>query len=199
MHLGMTIQFSTFFRFSMNLLCWKFLRGKNTTSFSCLRQVKNISSWLSSVLTWHRAIREGCCRKIWGWLLVGTEPIVINTVVYGAPINGRKSIRFTGDISPRYKWSYGPLFITATWRIIPVSKWLGSPPFISYKKAIWKGIARSLGDLRTMGINHLHCIHWGDPPSKWPKTNGFHWGEFKTLNKWSYFTLLGCPRKLVKG
>ncbi len=26
-----------------------------------------------------------------------------------------------------------------TWRIIPVSKWLGSPPFISHKKAIWKG------------------------------------------------------------
>ena len=25
------------------------------------------------------------------------------------------------------------------WRIIPVSKWLGSPPFMSHEKAIWKG------------------------------------------------------------
>ena len=32
---------------------------------------------------------------------------------------------------------YNP-YMTA-WRIILVSKWLGSPPFISHEKAIWKG------------------------------------------------------------
>ena len=44
-----------------------------------------------------------------------------------------------------------------TWRIIPVSKWLGSPPFISHKKAIWKGSHNPiLTGLRiTMVINHV--------------------------------------------
>ena len=28
---------------------------------------------------------------------------------------------------------------TATWRIIPLSMWLGPPPFISHGMAIWKG------------------------------------------------------------
>ncbi len=41
-------------------------------------------------------------------------------------------------------------FQVGTWRIIPVSKWLGSPPFISHKKAIWKG---------------NNPTNWDDPPS----------------------------------
>ena len=34
-------------------------------------------------------------------------------------------------------------------------KWLGSPPFISHKAAIWKGNNPTSGDLLTMVINHL--------------------------------------------
>ena len=36
-------------------------------------------------------------------------------------------------------------------------KWLGSPPFRSHEKAIWRRgpTTRSLGDLETMVINHL--------------------------------------------
>ena len=36
---------------------------------------------------------------------------------------------------------FGPIqfLMEGTWRIIPVSKWLGSPPFISHKKAVCKG------------------------------------------------------------
>ena len=42
-----------------------------------------------------------------------------------------------------------------TWRLIPVSKWLGSPPFISHEKAIWKGNAQILRGLTiTMVIIH---------------------------------------------
>ena len=37
-----------------------------------------------------------------------------------------------------------------TWRIIPVSKWLGSAPFISHEfSPFGRGITRSLGDLRS--------------------------------------------------
>ena len=44
-----------------------------------------------------------------------------------------------------------------TWRIIPVSKWLGSPPFISHEKAIWKGshVALLRGLTIKKVINHL--------------------------------------------
>ena len=42
----------------------------------------------------------------------------------------------------------------ATWRIIPVSKWLGSPPFISHLAHL-EGEYPYLGDLVTMVINHL--------------------------------------------
>ena len=43
-----------------------------------------------------------------------------------------------------------------TWMIITVSKWLGSPPYISHEKAIWKGnnFIR-LGNLQIMVINHI--------------------------------------------
>ena len=43
----------------------------------------------------------------------------------------------------------------ATWRIIPLSKWLGSPPFISHGKAILEGEQPYLGDLLTMVNNNL--------------------------------------------
>ena len=43
-----------------------------------------------------------------------------------------------------------------TWRIIPVSNWLGSPPFISHEQPIWKGKESLLRGLTiTMVINHL--------------------------------------------
>ena len=40
------------------------------------------------------------------------------------------------------------------WRIIPVSKWFGSPPFkfISHEKDTWKG--------NNMVINHLQVLGW---------------------------------------
>ena len=46
-----------------------------------------------------------------------------------------------------------------TWRIIPVGKWLGSPPFISHSGHL-EGKAPHLGDLRTMVINHLQVMGW---------------------------------------
>ncbi len=42
-----------------------------------------------------------------------------------------------------------------TWRIIPVSKWLGSPPFTS-NVGLSEGEEPYLGDLLTMVINHSH-------------------------------------------
>ena len=46
------------------------------------------------------------------------------------------------------------------WRIIPASKWLGSPPFISHEKATWKGNNPSWGDLLIMVIKHLQVLGW---------------------------------------
>ena len=44
-------------------------------------------------------------------------------------------------------------------------KWLGSPPFISHEKAIWKGQQPYLGDLPAMVIHHLtstpHLLRMG--------------------------------------
>ena len=46
--------------------------------------------------------------------------------------------------------------VTDSWRIIPLSKWLGSPRFTSHGKAIWKGNNPILRGLTiTMVINHL--------------------------------------------
>ena len=55
-------------------------------------------------------------------------------------------------IYPRapHSWLPGPkmaVCLRCAWRIIPLSKYLGSPPFISHEKAIW--------DLLTMVVNHL--------------------------------------------
>ncbi len=49
-----------------------------------------------------------------------------------------------------------------TWRIIPVSNWLGSHPFISHKKAICKGSHNPIlrGLMITMVINHLRYLGW---------------------------------------
>ena len=45
-------------------------------------------------------------------------------------------------------------------------KWLGSPPFISHGKAIWKGNNPILGGRKlTMVINHLQVMAWS---SKYP-------------------------------
>ena len=46
------------------------------------------------------------------------------------------------------------LFRVYTWRIIPISKWLGSPPFISHLGHL-EGEQPYLGDLLSMVINHL--------------------------------------------
>ena len=56
---------------------------------------------------------------------------------------------FTGHLSiPKDPWD--------DWRIIPLSKWLGSPPFISHGMAICKGNVAVLRGLTiTMVINHL--------------------------------------------
>ena len=48
---------------------------------------------------------------------------------------------------------------------MPLRKWLGSPPFISHKKANLKGNNPILTGLAfTMVIDHLRPS-WGDPPS----------------------------------
>ena len=49
-----------------------------------------------------------------------------------------------------------------TWRIIPVSNWLGSHPFISHKKAICTGSHNPIlrGLMITMVINHLRYLGW---------------------------------------
>ncbi len=41
--------------------------------------------------------------------------------------------------APPQKSDMEPQSRPHTWRIIPDSKWLGSPPFISHETAIWKG------------------------------------------------------------
>ena len=49
-----------------------------------------------------------------------------------------------------------------TWRIIPVSKWLGLPPFISHKKAMdGRGpkTTRSLGDVPPITMGQLTTYH----------------------------------------
>ncbi len=51
--------------------------------------------------------------------------------------------------------------VPSTWRIIPVTKWLGSPPFISHEKAVWKGSHNPI--LR--GLTITIVINWDDPPS----------------------------------
>ncbi len=45
--------------------------------------------------------------------------------------------------------------VGSAWRIIPFSKWLGSPPFISHE--VWPFVREQpqLGDVLTMVINHL--------------------------------------------
>ena len=43
---------------------------------------------------------------------------------------------------------------TSTWRIIPISKWLGSPLFISHLAHL-EGESSYIGNLLTMVINHL--------------------------------------------
>ncbi len=59
------------------------------------------------------------------------------------------------EVGPGYPFRKG----VPAWRTIPVSKWLGSPPFISHEWPFGRGpTTRSLGDLRspwTMVINHL--------------------------------------------
>ena len=47
------------------------------------------------------------------------------------------------------------------WRIIPFSKYLGSPPFISHKNAIWKGShnPRSWGQNRSPWLRSLLTSH----------------------------------------
>ena len=63
----------------------------------------------------------------------------------------------------------------STWRIIPVSKWLGSPPFISHKKAMnGRGpTTRSLGDLGSPWLltpKHVALIKGDQTPGspRWP-------------------------------
>ena len=53
----------------------------------------------------------------------------------------------------------------ATWRITPVSKWLGSPPFISHGvRPFRRGpITPGLWDLRWPWL--ITCKSWDDPPS----------------------------------
>ena len=47
-----------------------------------------------------------------------------------------------------------------SWRIIPFSKWLGSPIYKPWSSAIWKGshIALLKGDLPTVVISHLQVM-----------------------------------------
>ena len=55
-------------------------------------------------------------REVWGEKITG-NPCCIHKVVKNFELNRR----------------------LPAWRIIPVSKWLGSPLFVSHGKAIWKG------------------------------------------------------------
>ena len=60
-----------------------------------------------------------------------------------------------------------------TCRIIPFGKWLGSPPFISYEKAIWKENNPILrGQKLTNVINHLQVMGWS---SKYGEGGGWPW------------------------
>ena len=77
-----------------------------------------------------------------------------------------------------------------TWRLIPVSKWLGSPPFISHEKAIWKGNAQILRGLTiTMVIIHW-TKSWDDPPSRRYVNSLYHGGaimyslEIENFQNW---------------
>ena len=76
--------------------------------------------------------------------------------------------------------SYRTLTLTDTWRIIPFSKWLGSPPFISHEvRSFGMGpITRSLGD-----ENDLHglLITYPSPgsPSSKQRHNGGDHGLFR--------------------
>ncbi len=60
------------------------------------------------------------------------------------------------DSGPLPRWQVD------TWRIIPLSKKLGSPPFISHKKAIWKR-KKPVRGLTNHG--HEPLTNWDDPPS----------------------------------
>ena len=62
------------------------------------------------------------------------------------------------------------------WRIMPVSKWLGSPPFISHGKVIWKG---SHNPIRSPWLLTT-CKSWDDPPSGWGETCHTADGEQKS-------------------
>ena len=77
-----------------------------------------------------------------------------------------------------------------TWRIIPFSKWLGSPPFISHKKAIWKGSHNPI--LRGLTITMVtKYLYWDDPPSRDRKKELSPPRSFiqrKPLNTWDAMT-----------
>ena len=63
-----------------------------------------------------------------------------------------------------------------TWRIIPLSKWLGSPPFISHLGHLEGNNQILRGLTITMVINHLPPS-WHDPPSnlQGPPTKSLEW------------------------
>ena len=84
---------------------------------------------------------------------IGVITTIYNLIplIYRGPKNPVRPIYFRPFIGAKTARA-------ATWRIIPVSKWLGSPPFISHKKAIWNGNNPLRGQKLTMVINHLQVL-----------------------------------------
>ena len=87
----------------------------------------------------------------WAWPYVYNLPVVVQFLgsfptrnfrmffVVGFFGGGFTSYQEEGELKVRKVWSTWGAFWLSTWRIVPLSKWLGSPPFIRHGKAIWKG------------------------------------------------------------
>ena len=125
-----------------------------------------INGWHPKMKVWKEiwGVLENSKRGSWwghlGWGPLNNQPHIhlISRGYLLGPISPFKGLQQGGEIArgPHPKGTT----IFPTWRIIPVSKWLGSPPFISHKNAIWKGNKGSHNPILsgltiTMVINHV--------------------------------------------
>ena len=72
------------------------------------------------------------------------------------PYQGKQMVFISPDHKASYFWG-GGMSGGATWRIIPLSKWLGSPPLPFF----WRGSQPQLGNLlNDMVANYLQVLEW---------------------------------------
>ena len=128
-------------------------RGENKKYLSCHQPLNVCWNWKGQQTCPKATLPKTNRHSPWKWCVPSSEA--------GLPFSGESCSfqrgyqttkwpnfipkRWVGHFSSLSKGSREltiPKKVTAwitTWRIIPVSKWLGSPPFISHETPIWKG------------------------------------------------------------